>query len=329
MREETLIVQHSPFVFFKRVFWVQLLFTLLPGLAIVIGLRDNYSRIPFYEAPFFGVLSTILLVLFQVVLIAAVFATWYTPRYVVRRDAIRYQRGSAFGSRRIAATQQIDSLAVSYGPLGKRFGYGSVKMKLDDGSTAVIRDVEDPEKIADLIDELIDPEFTSLALAPPESIAGLLTTGENQTTEFKASLTWDYHQQRVNKQLYVPVLKNVVAFMNSEGGRLIIGVSDEGEVLGLEPDYLSFHKQNADGFENVFNSAFNQMVGAEFRRYVALTFPLVAEKEICVITVKPSAAPAYLNAKGSEQFYIRAGNASQPLSVSKAAAYIQDHFGRR
>ena len=32
--------------------------------------------------------------------------------------------------------------------------------------------------------------------------------------------------------------------------------------------------------------------------------------------------------KGSEKFYIRAGNMSQALSISKATAYIQSRFER-
>jgi predicted HTH transcriptional regulator len=138
---------------------------------------------------------------------------------------------------------------------------------------------------------------------------------------------WDYRQQKVNKNLYEPVLKNVVGFMNSTGGTVIIGVDDDGEVLGLESDYQAMRKPNADGFENVFNMAFNKMVGVEFRRFVGVTFPEIEGKQVCVITTRPATQPAYLTHQGKESFYIRAGNACQPLTVSQAARYIRDHFG--
>ena len=57
-----------------------------------------------------------------------------------------------------------------------------------------------------------------------------------------------------------------------------------------------------------------------------MSFPELDGKEICVITVHPADRPVYLTAKGNEKFYIRAGNGSQALSVSKAMAYMQSRF---
>jgi hypothetical protein len=51
-------------------------------------------------------------------------------------------------------------------------------------------------------------------------------------------------------------------------------------------------------------------------------------QEICVVSVSPSDRPVYLTSKGAEKFYIRAGNMSQALSISKATAYIQSRFER-
>jgi hypothetical protein len=81
-----------------------------------------------------------------------------------------------------------------------------------------------------------------------------------------------------------------------------------------------------NGFELIFNNAFSKMIGAEFRQFVQLSFPDVEGKTICLITVEPGTSPAYIRNQGKEEFYIRAGNASQPLPVSKATAYIQNRF---
>jgi predicted HTH transcriptional regulator len=114
--------------------------------------------------------------------------------------------------------------------------------------------------------------------------------------------------------------------MNASGGTLVIGVDDDGNVLGLEPDYEAIRKPNSDGFENVFNMAFNKMIGVEYRRFVDVAFPIFDGKEICTVSVRPSSEPAYLTYKGKETFYIRAGNATQPLTVSQAMRFIQDRF---
>jgi predicted HTH transcriptional regulator len=139
---------------------------------------------------------------------------------------------------------------------------------------------------------------------------------------------WDYRRQAVNKGLYEPVMKNIVGFMNTTGGTLLIGVGDDGEILGLEPDYQAMRKPDSDGFENVFNMAFNKMVGVEYRRFLDLSFPELEGMQVCVVKVRPASKPAYLLYKGTEAFYIRAGNGSQALSMSKATSYIREHFER-
>ena len=98
------------------------------------------------------------------------------------------------------------------------------------------------------------------------------------------------------------------------------------DFAGLEQDFAGLPKKNRDGWENAFNMAFNQMIGAEYRQYVHLRFETIAEKTLCAVSVQPASAPAYLTFKGKEEFYIRTGNSTQPLTVSKATTYIQMHF---
>ena len=59
----------------------------------------------------------------------------------------------------------------------------------------------------------------------------------------------------------------------------------------------------------------------------ALAFEEIDGKTICVLSVSPAGVPVYLTFKGKEDFYIRTGNSSQPLPVSKATKYVQTRFG--
>jgi predicted HTH transcriptional regulator len=70
------------------------------------------------------------------------------------------------------------------------------------------------------------------------------------------------------------------------------------------------------------------MIGVEFRQFVDVIFPELDEKTICVLRVRPSTHPAYLVNRGEEKFYIRAGNASQSLTISQANRYIQRRFDK-
>ena len=65
---------------------------------------------------------------------------------------------------------------------------------------------------------------------------------ENHHVEFKSSFSFDYANQKRNKDLEFEIPKTVNAFANNEGGTLFIGVNDKGEILGLENDMSILNK---------------------------------------------------------------------------------------
>lgn len=155
-----------------------------------------------------------------------------------------------------------------------------------------------------------------------KSIEEMMRFGEHERLEFKTSLRWDAKRNQVNKELEKTTMKTIAAFLNSEGGCLLIGVDDSGELVGLENDFNSLPRPNADGFENHFNNLFNTMIGAEFRRFVKLTFNNVNDKVVCLTNVESSHKPVYLKTENEENFYIRTGNVTTPLKMSEVATYI-------
>jgi len=65
----------------------------------------------------------------------------------------------------------------------------------------------------------------------------LIARGESKTLEFKSTLRWNVKENRKDAlQITHAVLKTIAAFLNTEGGDLIIGVNDAGEVVGIEQD---------------------------------------------------------------------------------------------
>jgi membrane protein YdbS with pleckstrin-like domain len=294
---------------------------------LLTNLRQSYEGSFLAGTVSYNLLVAIGMTTLQVLIIVISFATWYFPVYQIQRQQILLRRSNLFEDKVVADTQAISGIEVRQGRLGRRLDYGTLIISsAGTAERAYIRDIPNPATYARMIEDLIEPEAERQPLPEPKPVRELIAGGENQYVEFKSSLMWDYRRKVVNKALYEPVMKNIVGFMNSTGGTLLIGVDDDGLVLGLEADYQVMRKPDSDGFENVFNMAFNKMIGVEYRRFVDVTFPEIEGKEVCVVSVRLSTGPAYLRAKGSEAFYIRAGNASQPLTVSQAARYIQDKF---
>ena len=316
-------LKKSPFVFLKAIVVIQFMFGLFPiMITILFNFSEQYNATAFAQTISYNLLVVISSTIIQILIIAVSFLIWYVPTYLITAEQIMLKRGNIFPDLEIADLAQIEVIHVKQRWLGKRMGYGTLKIN----NQNEMKNITDPYRVSKMIQDI----DTAVSLPAPfqnsKPIPQLISEGENQYVEFKSSLLWDYHQQIPNKSLYVPVIKNVAAFMNTRGGIVFIGVDDEGAILGLEPDFKVMKKKNEDGFENTFNLAFNQMVGAEFRQYVEVVFEPIQEKTICMVTVQPALSPVFLTHKGKETFYIKTGNSSQPLTVSQATKYIQSRF---
>lgn len=182
------------------------------------------------------------------------------------------------------------------------------------------------KKIADAVNSFLEDLKGKEAKEEVVDYAEIIKKGENDYVEFKSSLRWDYMINAVNKKLEVVIAKTLSAFMNSEGGTLLIGIKDTGEILGLDKDYVTVKNNNRDGFLLQLVQAINTYLGKEFNQYVTVRIEQVEGKDVCVISVMKSDMPVYLKAENREDFYIRASASSQPMSIREANEYIKTHW---
>ena len=330
MNREEITIRKTPFLFLKWLVTIEFFLAVLPfAIATLAHLRQSYDGTVLARTVSYNFLVAIVLTTIQVLIVSISFVAWYLPVYQADKRRVLYRRSNLFEDKELIQTQSIERIEVRQGPLGRRLDYGTLLIYgLDAAKEVPVRDVPNPERYRAEIEGLIILRRPPATPQQAESVQELIAQGEGQRVEFKSSLMWDYRRQAVNKGLYEPVMKNIVAFMNTTGGTLLIGVADDGEILGLEPDYQAMRKPDSDGFENVFNMAFNRIIGVEYRRFLDISFPVLEGKQVCFVTVRPASQPAYLLYKGTEAFYIRAGNGSQALPMSKATSYIREHFER-
>lgn len=154
---------------------------------------------------------------------------------------------------------------------------------------------------------------------PDTSIDQMIERGEGPTIEFKSTLRMNLHTQKPGKEIELAWLKGVSAFLNTDGGILLLGVSDNGEITGLEQDVF----ENEDKCKLHFKNLIAKHLGAEFSKYIDFQVFLVREKTVGVVNCKRSAEPVFLKTNKSEAFYIRNGPASDELPVSKVLNYIK------
>lgn len=156
------------------------------------------------------------------------------------------------------------------------------------------------------------------------TLQNIISQGENAVLEFKSSMRWDYHRNTVHKDIEEALIKTVAAFLNTDGGTLVIGVNDEGHFLGLTKDYCTFRKKNKDGFELHLMKLISDNLGKNVCQYIRPVFHPSDESEVCEVKIKTCPRPVYA---GKEKiFYIRTGNQTQKLNPREAVEYIRYHW---
>mgnify|MGYP006275206905 CR=1 FL=1 len=129
------------------------------------------------------------------------------------------------------------------------------------------------------------------------------------------------------------IVKTVAAFLNADGGTLLIGIDDNGEPLGLKNDYQTLKKQNNDGYMLFLNNdLLLREIGKDSGTLLQITFHQVSRQDVCRVIVKPSPKPVYIKVKdksGKEEevFYLRSNNSSVKLSTKEAVDYSKNHWG--
>ncbi len=161
-----------------------------------------------------------------------------------------------------------------------------------------------------------------------KNILSVIQDGESDRVEFKSSLRYDYRQESINKDLEEVIVKTIAGFMNTNGGELLIGVDDKGNVLGLEQDYQSLKKKNRDGFELRIYQMITNDIGIEFCSLVQTDFYDLDGKDVCVLRIEAAKSPAYVHGNSKTAFYIRAGNSTKPLTIREAVKYINLRRGK-
>ena len=157
---------------------------------------------------------------------------------------------------------------------------------------------------------------------PEGAIRRMIEAGEGERLEFKSTLRWNLKADRPGKEIELACLKTVAAFMNSDGGTLLVGVSDDGTVTGIDADGF----ENDDKYLQHFSNIFKQHIGLEFSEYVEFALRPVGDRQVLVVACRKSARPVFLKNKKEEHFYIRSGPSSRDLTPSQMLEYVQERF---
>jgi len=159
-------------------------------------------------------------------------------------------------------------------------------------------------------------------LTDADKVMNMVRSGESKTVEFKESFGLDTRKGTKEKYIEQAALKTLVAFLNTSGGIFIVGVSDSGEVLGVETEVEKFHKSN-DAFLKYIKNQLKERIGEQFYPFINHRLVSVLNRKVLMVECGESPKPCYLDGL---IFYVRTNPATDKLEGPKLVEYVQNHF---
>lgn len=164
------------------------------------------------------------------------------------------------------------------------------------------------------------------------SIENFIKRGETKNIEFKSSLRYCLKTLKSEKYIEHSAIKNICAFLNSNGGKLIIGVADNGEILGLEnTDFKTFQEADKkDAFLKHFDNLISKYFGNDLSLNLGVEFEQIDSKILCEIDVlQNNNGPVFLKnpeKNNVEEFYIRRNASAVTLNMDEFYKYSKERW---
>lgn len=186
------------------------------------------------------------------------------------------------------------------------------------------------EKRRELMAQIIAEGYKKLVSGQTEEDTGsdvfdlisLVESGESEAVEFKSTLRTNLHTNNRDQRMEQSVLKTLAGFLNTNGGTLIIGLSDDGSPVGIEVDGF----ENEDKMSLHLVNIIKARMGISAMTNVHIHFDDHKNSRVLVVNCQKSQSPVFLKDNEIERFYIRTGPSTTELTASQTQDFIKQRF---
>ncbi len=155
-----------------------------------------------------------------------------------------------------------------------------------------------------------------------QEIEKAIEKGESEKVEYKSTLRTNLATGEKDPRMEKAVLKTLVAFMNTDGGTLLIGVSDDGNVVGI--DESSF--ENRDKLNLHMTHLIANQIGNDFLHFISFRLVDYKGKGVMRVVCNKSDMPVFLVDGKTETFFVRSGPSSIDLDGTNLLNYASTRF---
>lgn len=153
-------------------------------------------------------------------------------------------------------------------------------------------------------------------------LSQVIISGESEEVEFKSTLRTNLHTGSKDPRMEFAVLKTLAGFLNTNGGTLAVGVSDDGSPVGIQADEFA----NEDKMNLHLVNIIKARMGIQAMTSLHVRFDEHDDCRVMVVRCRKAPVPVFLKDGNMERFYIRTGPSSTELSASQTQDYIKQRF---
>lgn len=203
-----------------------------------------------------------------------------------------------------------------------------IKVEIENGKVGrvveILKDDSKGQQIVKVIGEPIQVEDEKLP------------TDEDHKTELKATFKFDLNRHEKgdgkktqNSEVEKEISIAVASLANAEGGKIIIGLRDNGEIIGLGKDYEILDNPNDDKFQRiVWQSIQKYLKNMTYISQIKISLQKVNDKKICKITVPAADEPIFVHDNNNQESYVRVGPKSEKFQPAEFMKYSKNRFSR-
>jgi hypothetical protein len=176
-----------------------------------------------------------------------------------------------------------------------------------------------PKNVNLILDKFNNIQKPLKYISEKDQILKMLRIGENKYIEFKETFSKNLKKNIKDDNIRKASLKTIVGFLNADGGTLLIGIDDKGEIKGVENDYF----ESKDDYIKNFKNLIKEKIGPDFYTFINWDLIEVEGKNILKVDCKPSNKACFFEDK---EFFVRTNPATDKLEGRKQQDYIDVRF---
>lgn len=200
--------------------------------------------------------------------------------------------------------------------------FEEVSFEYNDVSTGMSINIETLEN-KNYDSALQEPSTEEQPSDPPEqvtelSISDMIATGESEKLEFKQTYRYNTHTKETDEKLLFACSRAIASFLNTDGGVLLIGVTDSGGIFGIEKEFDS----NDSFLIHINSHLLGDRLGITTNANVKIEIIDIDTKKICKVSCLKSPEPVFLD----NRFFVRRGPTTIEMKGPDILKYCKEHF---